>query len=86
MELPNRTKKWKMRATLFTTKIMSLIKRKMKYQDCRLGKVRDHNMSSSYKKCSRYCRQKVASQSVMRVRIHNNVRLNTETLFGSEHL
>jgi hypothetical protein len=28
----------------------------------------------------------VASQSVMRVRIHNNVRLNTETLFGSEHL
>jgi hypothetical protein len=86
MKLPNSTKKWKMRATLFTTKIMSLIKRKMKYQDFRLGKVKDHNMSSSYKKCSWYCRQKVASQSKMRVRIHNNVRLNAETLFGSKHL
>jgi hypothetical protein len=28
MQLPNSTRKWKMRATLFTTKIMSLIKRK----------------------------------------------------------
>jgi hypothetical protein len=32
MELPNRTKKWKMRATLFTTKIMSLIKRNSGFQ------------------------------------------------------
>jgi hypothetical protein len=42
MKLPNSTKKWRTRATLFTTKIMSLIKRKMRFQDFRLDKIRDH--------------------------------------------
>jgi hypothetical protein len=36
MKLPNSTMKWRTRATLFTTKIMSLIKRKMRLQDFRL--------------------------------------------------
>jgi hypothetical protein len=30
------------RATLYTTKIMGLIKRKMRFQDFRLGKIGDH--------------------------------------------
>jgi hypothetical protein len=42
MKLQNRTKKWKTRTTLFTTKIVSLIKRKMRFQDFRLGKIGDH--------------------------------------------
>jgi hypothetical protein len=42
MELPNSTKKWETRATLNTCKIMSLIKREMKSQDIRLGKIGDH--------------------------------------------
>jgi hypothetical protein len=43
MKLPNHTKKWEMRATLNNAfKIMSLIKREMKFQDIRLGKIGDH--------------------------------------------
>jgi hypothetical protein len=42
MELPNSTKKQETRATLNTCKIMSLIKREMKSQDIRLGKIGDH--------------------------------------------
>jgi len=42
MKLPNHTKKWKMRATPFTTQIMSIIKRKMRIQDFILGKIGDH--------------------------------------------
>jgi hypothetical protein len=42
MKLPNGTKKWETKATLYTTKIMSLIKRKMRFQDIRLGKIGDH--------------------------------------------
>jgi hypothetical protein len=42
MKLPNNTKKWETRATLRTIKIMSLIKRKMKFQDIILGKIGDH--------------------------------------------
>jgi hypothetical protein len=42
MKLLNRTKKWEMRATLNTFKIMSLIKREMKFQNIRLGKIGDH--------------------------------------------
>jgi hypothetical protein len=42
MELPNSTKKRETRATLNTCKIMSLIKREMKSQDIRLGKIGDH--------------------------------------------
>jgi hypothetical protein len=42
MKLPNRTKKREMRATLNTFKIMSLIKRDMKFQNIRLGKIGDH--------------------------------------------
>jgi hypothetical protein len=35
MKLPNHTKKWKMRATTFTTQIMRI-------QDFILGKIGDH--------------------------------------------
>jgi hypothetical protein len=42
MKLPNRTKKRETRATLNTFKIMSLIKREMKFQNIRLGKIGDH--------------------------------------------
>jgi hypothetical protein len=42
MKLPNSTKKQETRATLNTIKIMSLIKREMKFQDIRLGKIGDH--------------------------------------------
>jgi hypothetical protein len=42
MTLPNSTKKWEMKATLYTIKIMRLIKRKMRFQDIRLGKIGDH--------------------------------------------
>jgi len=42
MELPNSTKKQETRATLNTCKIMSLIKREMKSQDIRSGKIGDH--------------------------------------------
>jgi hypothetical protein len=42
MKLPNSTKKWEMRATLNTIKVMSLIRREMKFQDIRLGKIGDH--------------------------------------------
>jgi len=42
MKLPNRTKKWETRATLNTFKIISLIKREMKFQNIRLGKIGDH--------------------------------------------
>jgi hypothetical protein len=42
MELPNCTKKWETRATLYTFKIMSLIKREMKFQNIRLSKIGDH--------------------------------------------
>jgi hypothetical protein len=42
MKLPNHTKKLEMRATLNTFKIMSLIKREMKFQNIRLGKIGDH--------------------------------------------
>jgi hypothetical protein len=42
MKLPNSSKKEKTRPTLFTTKIMDLIKRKMRFQDFRLGKIGDH--------------------------------------------
>jgi hypothetical protein len=39
MKLPNCTKKRETRATLYTFKIMSLIKREMKIQNNRLGKI-----------------------------------------------
>ena len=42
MKLPNGIKKREMRATLKTFKIMSLIKREMKFQNIRLGKIGDH--------------------------------------------
>jgi hypothetical protein len=42
MKLPNCTKKRETRATLYTFKIMSLIKREMKLQNNRLGKIGDH--------------------------------------------
>jgi hypothetical protein len=42
MKLPNSTKKREMRATLNTIKVMSLIRREMKFQDIRLGKIGDH--------------------------------------------
>jgi hypothetical protein len=42
MKLPNRTKKRETRATLNTFYIMSLIKREMKFQNIRLGKIGDH--------------------------------------------
>jgi hypothetical protein len=42
MKLPNSTKKWETGATLNTFKIMSLIKREMKFQNIRLGKIGDH--------------------------------------------
>jgi hypothetical protein len=42
MKLPNSTKKRETRATLNTFKIMSLIKREMKFQNIRLGKIGDH--------------------------------------------
>jgi hypothetical protein len=42
MKLPNSTKKRETRATLYTFKIMSHIKREMKYQNIRLGKIGDH--------------------------------------------
>jgi hypothetical protein len=41
MKLPNSTKKQKTRATLSTSKIISLSKRKMRFQDVKLGKIRD---------------------------------------------
>jgi hypothetical protein len=42
MKLPDSTKKQETRATLNTIKIMSLIKREMKFRDIRLGKIGDH--------------------------------------------
>jgi hypothetical protein len=42
MKLPNSTKKWETRTTLNAIKIMSLIKREMKFEDVRLGKTGDH--------------------------------------------
>jgi hypothetical protein len=42
MKLPNHTKKWKMRATPFTTQIMSVIKRKMRILDFILDKIGDY--------------------------------------------
>jgi DNA-directed RNA polymerase delta subunit len=42
MKLPDSTKKQETRATLNTIKIMSLIKREMKFQDIRFGKIGDH--------------------------------------------
>jgi hypothetical protein len=42
MKLPNSTKKQETTATLNSIKIMSLIKREMKFQDIRLGKIGDH--------------------------------------------
>jgi hypothetical protein len=42
MKLPNCKRKQEMRATLNTFKIMSLIKRDMKFQKIRLGKIGDH--------------------------------------------
>jgi hypothetical protein len=42
MKLPNSSKKQKTRPTLFTTKIMGLIKKKMRFQDFRLCKIGDH--------------------------------------------
>jgi hypothetical protein len=42
MKLPDSTKKQETRATLNTIKFMSLIKREMKFQDIRLGKIGDH--------------------------------------------
>jgi len=42
MKLPNCTKKQERRATLYTLKIMSLIKREMKFQNFKLGKIGDH--------------------------------------------
>jgi hypothetical protein len=42
MKLPNHTKKRETRATLNTFKIMSLVKREMKFQNIRLGKIGDH--------------------------------------------
>jgi hypothetical protein len=42
MKLPNSTKKQEMRATLNPFKIMSLIKRWIKFQNLRLGKIGDH--------------------------------------------
>jgi len=42
MKLPNHIKKRETRAALNTFKIMSLIKRQMKFQNIRLGKIGDH--------------------------------------------
>jgi hypothetical protein len=42
MKLPNYTKKRETKATLYTFKIMSLIKREMKLQNNRLGQIGDH--------------------------------------------
>jgi DNA-directed RNA polymerase delta subunit len=42
MKLPDSTKKQETRATLNTIKIMSLIKREMKFQDIGFGKIGDH--------------------------------------------
>jgi DNA-directed RNA polymerase delta subunit len=42
MKLPDSTKKQETRATLNTIKIMSLIKREMKFQDIRFGKIGHH--------------------------------------------
>jgi hypothetical protein len=42
MKLPNSTKKQETRATLNAFKIMSLIKREMKFQNIRLGMIGDH--------------------------------------------
>jgi len=44
MKLPNCTKKRETRATLYTFKIMSHIKREMKLQNNRLGKIGDHSI------------------------------------------
>jgi hypothetical protein len=46
MKLPNSTKKGERRATLNTFKIMSLIKREMKIQNSRLGKIGDHTSTN----------------------------------------
>jgi hypothetical protein len=46
MKLPNSTKKWRTRATLFTTKIMSLIKKKDEISGFRLDKIRDHKCTN----------------------------------------
>ncbi len=42
IKLPNCTKKQETRATLYTLKIMSLVKKKMKFRNIRLGKIGDH--------------------------------------------
>jgi hypothetical protein len=42
MKLPNRTKKQDMRATINTFKIVSLIKREMKFQNIKLGMIGNH--------------------------------------------
>ncbi len=42
MKLLNCTKKREMKATLYTLKIMSLIKREMKFRNIRLDKIGDH--------------------------------------------
>jgi hypothetical protein len=42
MKLPNYTKKWETRASLYTLKIMSLVKKKTKFRNIRLGKIGDH--------------------------------------------
>jgi hypothetical protein len=42
MKLPNCTKKRETRATFYTLKIMSLIKREMKFRNIKLGKIGDH--------------------------------------------
>jgi len=46
MKLPNSTKKQETRATLNTFKIMSLIKREMKFQNIRLGTIGDHTCTN----------------------------------------
>jgi hypothetical protein len=42
MKLPNCTKKRETRATLYTFKIMSIIKREMRLKNNRLSKIGDH--------------------------------------------
>ncbi len=42
MKLLNNTKKWETRTTLNTFKIMCLIKREMKFQNIKLGKIGDY--------------------------------------------
>jgi hypothetical protein len=49
MKLPKSTKKLKTCATLFITNFMNLIKRKTRFQDFKLGKIRAKTSKSTHK-------------------------------------